>query len=130
MLLFLNSFGTCNQNWNLLYTDDWYLILRAEKSSHPTCPVLANVANRMNVDAILSSPKYRPYKPPQEDNSFRVWGKYEKTIKIHFRRMVNNSCTLISKLGEIKPFNTFLDAVLVFTIEPKITNFQCHSIKG
>ena len=55
------------------YTDDWYLILRAEKSSHPTCPVLANVANRMNDDAICSSPKYRPYKSPQEDNSFRVF---------------------------------------------------------
>ena len=42
-------------------------MLYAEKSSHPTCPVLTNVAIRMNVDANSSSPKYPPYKPPQDE---------------------------------------------------------------
>ena len=36
------------------------------KSNHPTSrPVVASVTNRMNVDANRSSPKYGPYKPPQ-----------------------------------------------------------------
>ena len=37
---------------------------------------------------------------------------------------------MISKLDKITVFHTFLAGVLVFAIEPKITNFECHTIKG
>lgn len=47
-----------------------------------------------------------------------------------FNRIRKDQGIFISKLVDIKLCHTSLATVLVLTIEPKITNFECHSISN